>query len=73
MMVMMKYEASCLTCGDTVLPATQQIVDCEGDDLVVSAFGVCPSCGNKYSWYEHYRFQGVSHVKHDEIKARSAD
>lgn len=70
---MMKYEFSCETCGDDLSPATQHIVECEGDDLVVEAFGVCPSCGNKYCWYEHYKFQGVSHLRRDEIKARSAD
>lgn len=70
---MLKPEPICLTCGDTVLPATHHIVDQEGDDLVVETFGVCPSCGNKYSWYDHFKYQGCSHIHHDEIKARSAD
>lgn len=68
---MMINEVKCLTCGDTVNPATHQIVDQEGDNLVVSAFGVCPSCGNGYSWYEHFTYQGASHVIHDELKARA--
>lgn len=68
---MLKNEAICLTCGDAVEAHTHEVADLEGNDLVMECWGICPSCGNQYSWYEHYTYQGVSHVRQNEIKARA--
>ena len=68
---MMKNEAICKTCGDTVEAHTREVVDIEGNALVLEAWGICPSCGNHYSWYEHYTYQGVTNVEQNEIKARA--
>lgn len=69
---MLQNEPICPTCGDTILPHNHTIVDQEGDDLVVSVLGICPSCGNHYSWYDHFKYQGCSHVTQSEpIGARA--
>ena len=71
MINMMQFEPKCKTCGGDLDAHNRQVVDVDGDDLVAECLGVCPYCGNQYSWYEHYKFQGVSHVKYAEVKARA--
>ena len=65
-------EPTCPTCGGTLISTSHfDVESMDNGQIAMSVVGVCDHCGNQYSWYEHYTYQGVSHVRQNEIKARA--